>query len=101
MNGLPRRRKRFLMRTVGMYAAILLVIATGFFLTVRLQAHAVDAMTPLGGQVAPLVQQSQMVQPMDSQQSLNLTISLQMRNKAELDQMIQEMYTPGSPQYHH
>lgn len=39
--------------------------------------------------------------PVNSSQQLNLTIWMQLRNKAALDSAVEQMYTPGSASYHH
>ena len=38
---------------------------------------------------------------MDRSQRLNLAISLPLRNQAALDDLLQQLYDPASPNYHH
>ncbi len=63
--------------------------------------HA-DANQPvaLSEQVAPLVQQAHLLQAADSNQSLNLSVGLQLRNPDELDSFLNALSDPLSSQYH-
>src|SRR5581483_119421 len=54
----------------------------------------------LSGQIAPLIVQAQMLQTTSSGQQLNLSIGLQPRNAADLNNLLNALYDPQSPQYH-
>lgn len=60
-----------------------------------------NPLVTVSNQSAAFVQQAQFLRPMDSGQSLSLSIGLQIRNPAALDQQVQAIYDPTSPQYHH
>ncbi|HJT59599.1 MAG TPA: S53 family peptidase, partial [Ktedonobacteraceae bacterium] len=60
-----------------------------------------DSPFVLKNQVAPLVSRAQLVGPASSQQQLNLSVGLQLRNQQELDNLLSAMYDPHSSMYHH
>jgi len=55
----------------------------------------------LTNQTVPLVSHARLVGEANSQQQLNLSIGLQLRNQQRLQTLLREMYTPHSPIYHH
>lgn len=70
--------------------------------SVALLAHATSpSRTPVNGQVAPLVSHSRMLGSANSQQQLQLSIGLKMRNEPQLESLLHDLYTPGSAQFHH
>ncbi len=60
-----------------------------------------DAPMTLSQQIVPLVQHSQLVRAADASQPLHLSVSLQLRNRYELDSLLNALYDPMSPLYHH
>ena len=50
--------------------------------------------------VSPLVAQSQLLGNVDPRQMLSMSINLSLRNMSELQQYVQQVYTPGSYLYH-
>ncbi|HEU0002418.1 MAG TPA: S53 family peptidase, partial [Ktedonobacteraceae bacterium] len=78
----------------------LLLICTSL-LAISIAARA-DQNSPkvLNGQIAPLIAQAQMLQTTSSGQQLNLSIGLQPRNAADLNNLLNALYDPQSPQYH-
>src|SRR5579863_1982989 len=54
----------------------------------------------LSGQVAPLIQQAQLLQTTSSGQQLNLSLGLQPPNTAALNALLGSIYDPQSPQFH-
>ncbi|HTK07004.1 MAG TPA: S53 family peptidase [Ktedonobacteraceae bacterium] len=83
---------------------VCIVIVGGSFTLWRFSAHAYyggpGSYVALGGQAVPLIQNAQMLQDTPSDQPLSLSISLQMRNAAALDHLLQALYDPGSTSYH-
>ncbi|HYB00982.1 MAG TPA: protease pro-enzyme activation domain-containing protein, partial [Ktedonobacteraceae bacterium] len=55
----------------------------------------------LTNQTVPLVSHAHLVGEANSQQQLNLSIGLQLRDQQGLQTLLTEMYTPHSPIYHH
>ncbi|HKV56966.1 MAG TPA: S53 family peptidase, partial [Ktedonobacteraceae bacterium] len=78
----------------------LLLICTSL-LAISIAARA-DQSQPkvLNGQIAPLIAQAQMLQTASSGQQLNLSIGLQPRNATDLNNLLNALYDPQSPQYH-
>jgi subtilase family serine protease len=79
--------------------SLLLVCAS--LLAIHIAARA-DQNQPkvLNGQIAPLIQQAQLLQAANPGQQLNLSLGLQPRNVANLDSLLGSLYDPQSPQYH-
>jgi subtilase family serine protease len=70
--------------------------------SVAFLAHATSpSRVPVNGQVAPLVSHSRMLGSANSQQQLQLSIGLKMRNEPQLETLLHDLYTPGSSQFHH
>jgi subtilase family serine protease len=78
----------------------LLLICTSL-LAIHIAARA-DQNQPkvLNGQVAPLIQQAQLLQTASANQLLNLSLGLQPRNASVLNNLLNSLYDPQSPQYH-
>lgn len=55
----------------------------------------------LHGHVPAVVKQSQTLGRLPVERQLRLCIGLQMRNQAELDALLHDLYDPASPRYHH
>ncbi len=55
----------------------------------------------LTNQTVPLISHAHLVGEANSQQQLNLSVGLQLRNQQGLQTLLREMYTPQSPMYHH
>jgi len=87
-------------RAVLFSAAAIVILAASFLAMNIFSAHA-DGGQPvtLTGQVAPLVQQAQVVQGADTSQQMNLSIGLQLRNQDQLDSLLSAMYDPQSASY--
>src|SRR5260370_3768544 len=79
--------------------SLLLVCAS--LLAIHIAARA-DQNQPkvLNGQIAPLIQQAQLLQAANPGQQLNLSLGLQPRNVANFDSLLVSLYDPQSPQYH-
>jgi len=92
--------KRNLVRSaLFTFAALALIGST--LLTIRIAVHAdANQRVALSGNTVPLVQKAQLLQTTDSNQQLNLSIGLQLRNSAELDSLLSAIYNPNSPHYH-
>lgn len=85
-----------------LFSATAIVLLAASFLTLRIFSARADGSQPitLAGQVAPLVQQAQMVQAVDANQQLNLSMGLQLQNQDQLDSLLSAMYDPQSATYH-
>jgi len=55
----------------------------------------------LRGHVPNPAKQLSPLKRVESTNRLELTIALPLRNAAQLDQLLQEIYDPSSPNYHH
>jgi len=92
--------QRKLVRNVFFVVISLLVIAASF-LAIRVVVRAdQNQRVTLSGQAVPLIQQARLMQAVDPNQQLNLSIGLQLRNPADLDSLLSAIYDPQSPQYH-
>ncbi len=87
----------------GMVASLLIGTSLA---ALNLSVHVVHAehananqSVVLSGQVAPLVQQAHVLQAAATNQPLNLSIGLQLRNQPDLDTLLQTLYDPQSPQF--
>lgn len=54
----------------------------------------------LPGNIPPIVSQARLLHPTDSARQLSLSIGFRLRNQAQLQELLQEQNTPGSPNYH-
>src|SRR5579859_5178336 len=84
----------FLMSSVVFVGASLLALH-GVLVHAETQQHVL-----LRAQTVPLVQRAQLIQAADVNQSLNLSIGLQVRNAGALDALLTSLYDPQSSQYH-
>ncbi|HVB76043.1 MAG TPA: protease pro-enzyme activation domain-containing protein [Ktedonobacteraceae bacterium] len=77
-----------------------LLLIGGSLLAMRVAARA-DQNQPavLSGQVAPLIQQAQLLQAASPYQQLSLSLGLQPRNAPQLDALLSAIYDPQSSQY--
>src|SRR5579863_90945 len=93
--------RRNIIRTV-LFSATAIVLLAASFLALRIFSARADGSQPvtLSGQVAPLVQQAQVIQADDTSQQLNLSIGLQLQNQDQLDSLLSAMYDPQSATYH-
>ena len=92
--------RKFVHRLVIAGVALLLVGVS--ILSIQLIAHAtLPQRVALNGQTVPLVSHATMVGAANSQQQLNLSVGLQLRNKQELESLLSNLYDPRSPMYHH
>jgi len=80
--------------------ALLLICAS--LIAVRMAAVRanLDQRVTLYSQAVPLVEQAHLLQAASSNQQLNLSIGLQLRNQADLDNLLSAIYDPQSLQYH-
>src|SRR5258706_2021607 len=77
-------------------------LITASLLTMHIVARAdQNQASLLNGNSVPLIAQAQFLQAADSNQQLNLSIGLQLRNASDLDNLLSAIYNPQSSQYHH
>ena len=94
------RMQRNLVRNILFIVTSLLLISASL-LAMRIVVRAdQNQHNVLSGQVAPLIQQAQLLQAASPNQQLNLSIGLQLRNQANFDSLLSAIYDPQSPQYH-
>jgi len=93
--------QRTLVRKLGITCVVIIFVGISV-LSIALIARAKqDAPFVLKNQTVPLVSRAQLVGPASSQQQLNLSVGLQLRNQQELDNLLRGMYNPHSSMYHH
>ncbi|HET9921683.1 MAG TPA: protease pro-enzyme activation domain-containing protein [Ktedonobacteraceae bacterium] len=92
--------RKFVHKLVIVGVALMVVGVT--FLSIRLIAQATtNQRVGLNGQTVPLISHSTLLGAANSQQQLNLSVGLQMRNQQELETLLSNMYNPRSSMYHH
>lgn len=92
--------KHRLIQILWLWGLIVVLIGAGIA-GISIMAHAQsDPRVSMNGQMAPLMQQAQMVGDVQSQQPMQLSIGLQLRHQTALKQLLQSLYQPGSAQYH-
>jgi subtilase family serine protease len=95
-----RMQRHSILKWVFVAGAVLLCGISIF--SVAIMAHATpQARVPVNGQVPPLISHSRMLGSASSQQQLQLSIGLKMRNEPQLETLLHDLYTPGSAQFHH
>jgi len=80
--------------------ALLLIGASFVTMHVGVRANSDQRMT-MKGQIGPFVQQAHLLQATDPNQQLTLSVSLQLRNQADLNNVLSSLYNPQSAEYHH
>lgn len=84
-----------------LFAMVAFLLIGTSLIAVRMAVHAdLNQRVTLYGQAVPLVQQAHLLQAADVNQQLNLSIGLQPRNQADLDNLLSALYDPQAPQYH-
>jgi kumamolisin len=92
-------QRHFVLKGVFVISAVLICGISLF--GIGLMAHATpQSRVPVNGQVPPLVSHSHLVGAASSQQQLQLSIGLKMRNEQQLAALLHDLYTPGSSRYH-
>ena len=93
--------RRHLVRNV-IFLAVAAVLVAGSLIAVGIAARAQqEARATLSGQSVPLIQHARLMQAASPSQALHLSVGLRANASADLDTLLQAIYTPGSPQYHH
>lgn len=93
-------RRNLVRNLLFVFAALLLIGVS--LIAARMAVRAdLNPRVTLTGQTVPLVQQAHLLQATDTNQQLQLSIGLKLRNPAELDNLLSAIYNPQSPQYHH
>ena len=92
--------RRNIVRTTILAVMVALLLISTSLLTMHMVAQAdSNQRTVLSGQMVPLVQQAHVLSPADTNQQLNLSIGLQLRNSSTLDMLLSNLYAPQSPQF--
>lgn len=76
------------------YAGIPVLILVCSVLSFSQNSHVIANSTPR------LPAHAQILGPADASKTISITVWLKQRNKAELDEVVRQMYRPGSPSYH-
>ncbi|MBA2284211.1 MAG: S8/S53 family peptidase [Ktedonobacteraceae bacterium] len=93
--------RRNLVRNLLFLVAALLLIGTSL-IAVHMAVRAnSNQLVTLSGHSVPLIEHAQLLQPTDANQHLHLSIGLQIRNRAVLDNTLHAIDDPHSAQYHH
>ncbi len=86
----------------GILAVVMVVvIGSGIFGLSLMASARADQRVPIKGQNVPLLKYAHAIGAASGQQSINLSIGLQMRNQQELTGLLSALYNPHSSQYHH
>lgn len=93
-------QRHFVLRVVFVVGVVLICGISLFGIALIARATP-QARVPVNGQVPPLVSHSHLVGAANTQQQLQLSIGLKMRNEQQLATLLRNLYTPGSPDYHH
>lgn len=81
-------------------ASLLLGASMTVVRVVMVHADANQRLT-LSNQTVPLLAHAHLLQAADANQELQLSIGLQLRNSTDLDSLLNALYDPQSPNYHH
>ncbi len=93
--------QRSFVQKVIVIGMALLALGIGAF-SISQRAHAsFDQRVPISSQTVPLIKHSRMLHHAGTGQQLDLSIALRARNQQAMDQLLQNLYNPLSPQYHH
>ncbi len=93
-------RRNLLRNSIFLVIAVVLVGAS--LVAVHFVANAdQNARLTVNGQNVPLIQRARFLRAADASQALNLSIGLRPNDADGLNSLLQAIYTPGSPQYHH
>ncbi len=63
-------------------------------------ANRIDNLVNLPSPHLNLLNQAELIKPAEPMKPISFTVWLKLRNKKELDQLVQEIYDSNSPQYH-
>src|SRR5579872_5408315 len=75
------------------------VLVTGRFFY---SANAAPAFTPTGiGNISPLISQSKLLGVDHASRTLHMSVGLSLRNQDQLTVLLNNLYNPQSPSYHH
>src|SRR6266571_4521762 len=80
---------------------ILLVAGVGLVVGLLVEQATMEHRISLHGNVVPLVKVAHLLGSTDPNQQLQLSISLKLRNEAELNMLLTAIADPSSPQYQH
>jgi subtilase family serine protease len=94
--------QRSLRRNLLFLGIALLIITGGLVGTQLISAHAyMQERIAIDGQTAPLSKQAQVVEETANNLPLQLSIGLQLRDRAGANRLLAELSDPQSPSYHH
>jgi kumamolisin len=93
--------QRNLVRNLLFIGIALLLLGTSLTVVRIVMVHAdANQRFTLSNQTVPLLSHAQVLQAADTNQQLNLSISLQLRDSVALDALLSALYDPQSPRYH-
>jgi subtilase family serine protease len=91
-------------KLVVLLGLVAMLLAGTVFVTGRafLPANAAPAFTPTGiGNISPLIHQSKLLGVDHADRTLNMSVGLSLRNQDQLSTLLNNLYDPNSPSYHH
>ena len=93
--------QRNLVRNLLFIGIALLLLGTSLTVVRIVMVHAdANQRFTLSNQAVPLISHAQVLRAADATQQLNLSISLQLRDSAALDSLLDALYDPQSSHYH-
>lgn len=91
-------------RLVVLLGLVTILLAGTVFVSGRffLSANAAPAFTPTGiGNVSPLISRSKLLGVDHADRTLTMSVGLSLRNQDQLTILLNNLYDPNSPSYHH
>jgi kumamolisin len=93
--------KRTIVRKLGITSVALIIVSVSVLSIAFIARAKQNSPFVLTSQTVPLVSRAHLVGTASSQQQLNLSVGLQLRNQEELQTLLSNIYNPQSPMYHH
>src|SRR5690242_1811582 len=93
--------KRTIVRKLGITSVALIIVSVSVLSIAFIARAKQNSPYVLTSQTVPLVSRAHLLGAASSQQQLNLSVGLQLRNQQELDNLLSAMYNPHSSMYHH
>src|SRR5579863_6064554 len=93
--------QRTIVRNLLFIVTSVMLVGASLIALRAVSVHAdMNSRVTLQAQTVPLLQHAQLMQAANSNQQLNLSIALQLRDPSELDTLLAAIYDPQSLSYH-
>ena len=92
--------KRTIVRKLGITSVAFIIVSVSVLSIAFIARAKQNSPYVLTNQTVPLVSRAHLLGAASSQQQLNLSVGLQLRNQQELQTLLSEMYDPHSSSYH-